>query len=129
MWSLCKTGWTISIMALLLLGWSAADVVPFSAQKPYSLSAAGDPYNAGAAAAGSGSKKTGQYQLHLVPLPSAAATTLQLETLVFAIATHSKKEANVFAGRPFRLVRRYICLCLQALLAALCLDNRLWSHC
>ena len=107
MWNTSQTGCRITVLAALLLGWSTADVVPFSAQKSYPLGATGDPYNAGAAASGSESRTSGQYQLHLGPLPSAVAPTLQLEDLVFAIATHTKKKANVFAGRPFRLVRQH----------------------
>ena len=112
MWGkLASNGAGVRHVACLLLIWSAADALPLFSQRPGSTvvsSTLGDPYNAGAASTGSDSSRSGRYQLHLGPLASAGVASLQLEDLVFAIATHSKKEANVFAGRPFRLVRQFL---------------------
>ena len=44
-----------------------------------------------------------EYALNLAPLP-VGQPALQLQDLVFAIATHRAKEAHVFASRPLRLV-------------------------
>ena len=110
MWGeFASSGAGVRLVACLLLIWSAADALPLFPQRPGATdvgSTLGDPYNAGAASIGSDSSRSGRYQLHLGPLASAGVASLQLEDLVFAIATHSKKEANVFAGRPFRLVRQ-----------------------
>ena len=88
-------------MLTLAVSWSPAATL----SHPSQISGAADKFGSGdTLQAGSGPSLSGQYQLHLGPLAAAGTEALQLQDLVIAIATHAKKEANVFAGRPQRLV-------------------------